>query len=65
MRGGWHKLLLKKVLITCSVVAIKTYQTRPAAITTYTPRVFRKIAVLKTIILTGLNYDDNIIAESM
>ena len=27
MRGGWHKFLLEKVLITCSVVAIKTYQT--------------------------------------
>ena len=65
MRGGWHKFLLEKVLITCSFVAIKTYQTWPAAITTYTPEVFRKIAVLKTIILTGLNYDDNIIAESM
>ena len=22
MRGGWHKFLLEKVLITCSVVAI-------------------------------------------
>ena len=39
--------------------------TREAAITTYTPGVFRKIAVLKTIILTGRNYDNNIIAESM
>ena len=27
MMGGWHKSLLEKVLITCSVVAIKTYQT--------------------------------------
>ena len=27
IRGGWHKFLLEKVLITCSVVAIKTYQT--------------------------------------
>ena len=55
MRGGWHKFLLEKVLITCSVVAIKTYQTWPAAKTTYTHGLFRKIAVLKTIIIQLLD----------
>ena len=55
IRGGWHKFLLEKVLITCSVVAIKTYQTWPAAKTIYTHGLFRKIAVLKTMIIQLLD----------